>query len=309
MGLSDDREEILMTRQNEASHARGKVLVVLAFALALIGTWAACLPCKAFAMSAPSVGTYAFDAAAKESGGYSYRVSVQNVDAARGLAQMTVKKDIVYNYTGYYTTSTNTIYLDLRSSGPECSFSFVTGPGSRGTGTLRVLSPNVIQLTLKTSKMARMERMSIDTYTTIVLAKGNSFDGMMCRMYNRNSGEHFFTSNVGERNNLAGNGWPSEGVAWKTPGRSRTPVYRLYNPNAGEHHYTTNSGERDNLIRSGWRDEGVGWYSDDAKRVPVYRVYNPNAYANNHHYTTSKHERDQLLRLGWRNEGIGWYGV
>lgn len=131
----------------------------------------------------------------------------------------------------------------------------------------------------------------------------------MYRMYNPNSGEHFFTASEAEVQMLYSVGWNYEGVAWYAPASSSVPVYRLYNKNGGEHHYTTSAGERDALIAAGWTDEKVGWYSDPNQAVPLYRVYNKNAFANNHHYTKSAGERDYLVSLGWRNEGIGWYGA
>ena len=131
---------------------------------------------------------------------------------------------------------------------------------------------------------------------------------VMYRMYNPNSGEHFYTASVEERNDLMWRGWNAEGAAWTAPSWG-TPVFRLYNPNAGEHHYTTSEIERAVLIYAGWNDEGVGWYADTEQRVPVYRVYNPNAFSNNHHYTTDWGERDVLIDMGWRDEGIGWHGI
>ena len=131
----------------------------------------------------------------------------------------------------------------------------------------------------------------------------------MYRLYNPNSGEHFYTSSLGERNNLISLGWNDEGIGWIAPRNSNTPVYRLYNQYGGEHHYTTSITERNHLISVGWNDEGIGWYSDDARTVPLYRQYNPNAFANNHNYTTSLSENNWLVSIGWQPEGIGWYGV
>ncbi len=131
----------------------------------------------------------------------------------------------------------------------------------------------------------------------------------MYRIYNPNSGEHFYTSSTEERDHLVSLGWNYEGVGWNAPSSSNTPVYRLYNGNAGEHHYTMSADERDNLVRLGWKYEGIGWYSDDSRRVAVYRQYNPYAFANNHNYTPSLDEHNWLIGLGWKNEGIGWYGV
>ena len=127
----------------------------------------------------------------------------------------------------------------------------------------------------------------------------------MYRLYNPNSGEHFYTSNKAERNHLANIGWKYEGGAWLAPSTG-DPVYRLYNPNSGDHHYTTNPEEKKMLVNVGWRYESIGWYSGGS--LPVYRVYNPNAKkAGSHHYTLNKSEANQLVRAGWRDENIGWY--
>ena len=136
----------------------------------------------------------------------------------------------------------------------------------------------------------------------------------MYRVYNPNSGEHFYTADKAEKNNLVKVGWSYEGIGWTAPATSSTPVYRLYS--GTDHHYTMDSKERDNLIKAGWKYEGIGWYSDDNKGVPLYRQYNPyvdpNAATNNsgsHNYTTDKTENDYLVSVGWREEGIAWYGV
>lgn len=127
------------------------------------------------------------------------------------------------------------------------------------------------------------------------------------RLYNPNSGEHFYTKTTAERNTLVYAGWRYEGVGWVVPETSGMPVYRLYNPNAGDHHYTANVSERDFLTAAGWRYEGIGWYADDQKRVPVYREYNPNAKSGAHNFTTSESEHDRLVGIGWRGEGTAWY--
>ncbi|MCR4950196.1 MAG: Ig-like domain-containing protein [Solobacterium sp.] len=132
----------------------------------------------------------------------------------------------------------------------------------------------------------------------------------MYRVYNPNSGEHFYTANEKEKDALLDFGWKDEGVGWLAPKISASPVYRLYNQTAGDHHYTMNEKEKDALIKKfGWRDEGIGWYSDDAKAVPLYREYNPNMQKCNHNYTINKEEHNYLISQGWKDEGIGWYGV
>ena len=131
----------------------------------------------------------------------------------------------------------------------------------------------------------------------------------MYRIYNPNSGEHFYTKNASEKDGLVTIGWKDEGIGWIAPEKSNTPVYRLYNPNSGDHHYTMNKNERDSLIVAGWNDEGIGWYSDDNKTVPLYREYNPNAVTGTHNYTADKAEHDSLVKAGWKDENIGWYAI
>ena len=149
---------------------------------------------------------------------------------------------------------------------------------------------------------------SIDNYTIYEYYDKVTYTPMY-RLYNPNSGEHFYTANETERDTLSGLGWKYEGVAWNAPDSSDTPVYRLYNPNAGDHHYTTSEKEKDNLVSLGWKDEGIGWYSTGSDGQALLRLYNPNATgAGAHHYTTSETEKDNLVSLGWKYEGIAWYG-
>lgn len=132
---------------------------------------------------------------------------------------------------------------------------------------------------------------------------------VMWRLYNPNSGEHFYTASTSERDSLVRAGWNNEGEGWLAPRESSVAVYRLYNPNAGDHHYTTSESERRCLVEAGWSNEGIGWFSDASNGVGLYRLYNPNAASGAHHYTVDSSERDNLARCGWQYEGIGWYGV
>jgi predicted nucleic acid-binding Zn ribbon protein len=143
--------------------------------------------------------------------------------------------------------------------------------------------------------------------TTALAADSGSQD--MYRLYNPNSGEHFYTANRTEAQNLVNVGWSSEGTGFVVPKKSNTPVYRLYNANAGDHHYTTNANEKNQLVSVGWKYEGIGWYSSDAKKVKLLRAYNPNARAGSHNYTTNAGEQRNLLSVGWRDEGVAWYAI
>ncbi|MDE5758903.1 MAG: hypothetical protein K2H85_09880 [Allobaculum sp.] len=139
-------------------------------------------------------------------------------------------------------------------------------------------------------------------------------ESIMNRLYNPNSGEHFYTRDTHERDVLVSLGWQAEGVGWVAPKASEgtAPVYRLYNANAGDHHYTKDANEKDTLVKIGWSFEGVGWYSAADPKVgnrtiEVFREYNPNAKeAGAHNYTISENENATLVSLGWTDEGIAW---
>ena len=146
---------------------------------------------------------------------------------------------------------------------------------------------------------------------TVTLTAANP----MNRLYNPNSGEHFYTANIKEKEALVALGWKDEGYGWVAPStdsnddKKGNPVFRLYNPNAGDHHYTMEANEVKTLVAYGWKDEGTGWYSasNDADKVTVYRQYNPYANgAGSHNYTTNKAENDYLVSLGWVYEGAAW---
>ena len=136
---------------------------------------------------------------------------------------------------------------------------------------------------------------------------------LMYRLYNPNSGEHFWTGSETERDNLVKVGWTYEGPGWDAPTKTGESVYRFYSAKYGDHHYTMRPEEIAALNASSeWKNEGVCWNSCPGGR-PMYRLYNPNAYATGmsgaHHYTMSETERDNLVSIGWIYEGIGWYSI
>lgn len=129
------------------------------------------------------------------------------------------------------------------------------------------------------------------------------------RVYNPNSGEHFFTESLEEYNWLEEQGWTQEDLAWLIPTEGEE-VYRLYNPNAGDHFYTKSIVEYDWLYKQGWIQEGTAFLSSDDTTAPVYRSYNKNAVAAGAHmFTFSKSEHDGLVNFGWINEDVQFYGV
>ena len=123
------------------------------------------------------------------------------------------------------------------------------------------------------------------------------------RLYNANTGEHFFTADIKEANNIKKLGWKYEGVAFKqTP--NGVPVYRLYNPNNGDHMYTVSKPEADGLVALGWKNEGIGFYVSQQGN-PIYRAYNE---ANGQHiFTDCEKEVEDITRVGWHFEGVAFY--
>ena len=129
----------------------------------------------------------------------------------------------------------------------------------------------------------------------------------MYRMYNPNSGEHFYTGSMEERQNLEAAGWKYEGVGFTFPATTGKPVYRLFDPASGEHLYTMDENEKATLLAQGWNFEGIAFNSGYETEVAQYRLHNPNATVGAYHFTASAAERDVLLAAGWEDQGIGWY--
>ena len=131
----------------------------------------------------------------------------------------------------------------------------------------------------------------------------------MFRMYDPNSGEHFYTGSMEERENLVAVGWNYEGVGFTFPLTTGKPVHRLYDPVYGEHLYTMDVEEMNELLAKGWNYEGIAFNSGFENEVPQYRLHNPNATRGAYHFTASLEERDMLMALGWEYQGIGWYSL
>ncbi|MFC4652310.1 hypothetical protein ACFO26_05250 [Lactococcus nasutitermitis] len=130
------------------------------------------------------------------------------------------------------------------------------------------------------------------------------------RLYNANTGEHFYTGSSAETNSLLKAGWHFEGAGWDAP-TTGTPVYRLYNPNVqgGDHYYTKSHGEAEVLAQLGWRwDNNAKAVFYSAGNVNVYVAYNPNAYSGAHNYTVSQTEQNGLVHAGWKYGAIAWQG-
>ena len=129
----------------------------------------------------------------------------------------------------------------------------------------------------------------------------------MFRMYNPNTGEHFYTGSEVERDNLISHGWQYEGIGFTFPANIGTPVHRLFQSSTGEHLYTMDVAEKDRLIAQGWNYEGIAFNSAFDTEAVQHRLHNPNATVGAYHFTFSTQERDTLIAAGWEYQGIGWY--
>ena len=132
------------------------------------------------------------------------------------------------------------------------------------------------------------------------------------RLYNKNTGEHFYTKSRTEQLNAIVAGWDDEGTGWVAPLSSNSLVYRVYNPNAngGDHYYTKSKYEAQSLVNRGWKWDYNGqpvFYSGG--NSSVYVAYNPNAQSGSHNYTMNSFEQNSLLNNGWKYGATAWNAV
>ncbi|MBF0579668.1 hypothetical protein IM774_07745 [Erysipelotrichaceae bacterium RD49] len=226
-------------------------------------------------------------------------------------------KDAAYNITYtpqvvYVDSAYDAVNLKETFDGFKIKNIVTSNDFNDETGVLTLDDNGEASYTYKTGKVGttEFEPMGVKIITASVLN----------RVYNPNSGEHFYTADIEEKDALVNLGWQDEGIGWVSPTESSKPVFRLYNPNAGDHHYTQNAFERDTLVNVGWKYEGIGWYSYTNNKsytvagesahinpVNVLRQYNPNAKAAGaHNYTMNPAENDFLVSVGWLDEGLAW---
>ncbi|WKB49909.1 hypothetical protein QYH60_13220 (plasmid) [Lactococcus lactis subsp. lactis] len=122
------------------------------------------------------------------------------------------------------------------------------------------------------------------------------------RLYNPNSGEHFYTTSYYEATCDYKVGWNIEGTGWYSP-TAGTAVYRVFNPivKGGDHYYTKSLYEGKELVKRGWKWDYEGkpiFYSGGSNSV--YVSYNPYPQSGTHNYTTSSFEQNNLLKMGWK---------
>ena len=106
-------------------------------------------------------------------------------------------------------------------------------------------------------------------------------DGKL-NVYRLNGIEHFYTTNLAERDYLISDNWKYEGISFESSQNSNhMPIYRL---SKDKHFYTSDINERNWLISDGWRDEGIAFYVD-GETPEIYRFSKNNG--NGHFFTAN----------------------
>ena len=240
----------------------------------------------------------------------------------RGTAKVTIKG--IGSYTGTVEKTFRIIARDLQKAIVSTKYQTYDYTGNYRRPAVTVTCSGRTLTNDKDYTFRYENNKNVGTAKIIVTGKGN-YRGTatgtfrlvkatetvsVYRLFNRKTGEHFYTASSSERQTYLNAGyWNAEGIAWYAPKKSSEPIYRLSNPNNGnEHHYTKSKVEKDWLVGLGWHYDCVAWYSDTDKTVPIYRHYHPIQRTGNHHYTTSKGESDYIVKYeGWNYEGISFY--
>lgn len=248
-----------------------------------------------------------------------FTVTLQNSKKLTSLGMLISYDKSVWELVDGTCTVTGAAIANWNGDGFAAVFASATAySGPVGSFTLRIKNSATVGKSTEVGALGTSVRNGLKSISNTVTAASVKIQEArvettpMYRLYNPNSGEHFYTGSNQERDYLVNAGWKYEGVAWNAPVSIGEPVYRVFNPNSGDHHYTMSQQEVNKLMASGWRFEGVAWNSAPQKHtesVPQYRLYNPNADLGSHHYTSSPEERDNLVKEGWNLEGIGWFGM
>lgn len=138
------------------------------------------------------------------------------------------------------------------------------------------------------------------------------------RFYNRETGTHFYTASVSERDGVVQSmpQFAYEGAAFAALSQARSdsvPVFRFYNTKTGTHFYTTSVSERDGIIAyyPQFAYEGTAFHALPVAgtdgRTAVYRFFNKTT--GSHFYTASASERDKVIATypAFVYEGIAFY--
>ncbi len=131
------------------------------------------------------------------------------------------------------------------------------------------------------------------------------------RLSNSTTGDHFYTTNVSERNSAVLNGgYNYEGIIGSihlSQVPNTVPLYRLYNPTTGDHFYTVVVSQKDAAIKTyGYMMEaaiGYVYTSHVTGTTPLYMLHNPTT--GDHFYTVVASESDAAIN----NYGYFYGGI
>lgn len=130
------------------------------------------------------------------------------------------------------------------------------------------------------------------------------------RLYNPNSGDHFYTSDTNEVKSAKNYGYVEESWASQIYSEQRPDtiaLHRMYNQKTGDHFYTSDINEVTTAKKLGYLDEGNAGYIYNSQKegtVPLYRLFN--SAAGDHFYTEDAN-LENAMRYGYKYEGIAGY--
>ena len=174
----------------------------------------------------------------------------------------------------------------------------------RATLHRRIAGPHL----QRASRVARAVRGAGTTLLMLAVAGpafAQSGNDAVYRFYNRETGTHFYTISVGERDSVIA-AYPQFAVRGRAVRGARAArraapcrCSASYNRTTGTHFYTTSASERDGIVAyyPQFAYEGPAYHAmpepGSDGRVAVYRFFNRNTGA--HFYTSSEAERDKVV--------------
>lgn len=167
------------------------------------------------------------------------------------------------------------------------------------------------------SQNVELDLNSVPVTLPVDLPDPDSSPFQIYRFYNSQTGAHFFTTSIEERNSIIttsstmtyeGNSYDSNA----TDSNGGTAVFRFYNTQNGIHFYTANTDEANNIRANlpHFNDEGLAYYARstaDTGGTALFRFLNTEN--GSHFYTNSESERDNTINtLGhYTYEGVAFY--
>ncbi|MFP8777848.1 hypothetical protein [Hydrogenophaga sp. RWCD_12] len=170
---------------------------------------------------------------------------------------------------------------------------------------------------INTEELAKARSPSAQTGTALPQVTKATARSPVYRFYNSQTGAHFYTIDVAERNRVQSTlpMFQYEGEAFFVSAVADTglsPVYRFYNVQTGVHFYSISAEEKAHIEANlpQFHYEGVGYYASKTAlqgMVPLYRFYV--STAGFHFYSASETEKDRIRANlpHYLFENVGYY--